>query len=249
MLHLLIQVFPFLHMFKIGDKCFHRSDNIFFFCFLVIQYRLQSFQESIQFFHPSGLQVFNHSQRSEAFRINFFPLHVKFLKPFFSCRIRGEIIHRIYFTIHRHLRGKPPGFLLRGTLLHLISQTMQEPVGDRGEGHHLLFSQFREKDLPVLSQDAGQHTDLSTLLRRNEIAFHIVRRTQRLTLHQPADKSGQQTSVRKSHIGKTGRRYFEPRRIGHDHFLHDLLAGSHDIYRIGRLIRRHAEEMTRRKFR
>ena len=62
MLHLLIQVFPFLHMFKIGDKCFHRSDNIFFFCFLVVQYRLQSFQESIQFFHPAGLQVLNHPQ-------------------------------------------------------------------------------------------------------------------------------------------------------------------------------------------
>ncbi len=66
--------------------------------------------------------------------------------------------------------------------------------------------------------------------------------------HHSLEITRQQTSVGEGYIGKPRRGNRETAGVCHNHLFHDFLTGSHDINRIGSLIRGNAEEMLRGGF-
>ena len=62
------------------------------------------------------------------------------------------------------LFGLFDGFLIRAAFKDVISVRSEELSCDAVEGHHLSFCQLREEDLTVVSQNAGEETDLTGFL-------------------------------------------------------------------------------------
>ena len=206
-------------------------------------------EKRFQFLHRTFLYILYHAQGGKTVHIQFLTRHVELFKVLLAGRVTPEVNYRINLTVFGHLGGKLFGFLVRGAFLFLITQRGQETVANGGEGHHFFFTQLREEDFPVMPQDTGQHADLPAFFRGNKVTSDITRSGQGLFLHDAFQETGQQGAVGKSDIGKSCRGHLELRGIGHDHVLHDAFAGSHDVYRIGCLVRRDTEEMPGRIFR
>lgn len=141
------------------------------------------------------------------------------------------------------------GFIFRSTGQRFQSVFLQEAFGNFGKGEHASGGQFREEDIAIFTQQAGQQADLSRFFRAYEIPFHVGRGGEGLLPGQAVQKSFGQASVGEGHIGKTGGGNLETERPHHDEVFHQLFARPHDVGRIGGFVGRNTEEVPGRHFR
>lgn len=126
------------------------------------------------------------------------------------------------------------------------TELLEEVGAYTRESPHLLLTQLGEEDLPVLTQDARKHADLPALLQGDEVSPDIAGSHQWLTVHHPVQEAQRKRPVGEGDVGEPGRGHLEVGGVGHYQVLHDTFARSHDVDRVGGLVGRDAEKVTRR---
>jgi len=93
------------------------------------------------------------------------------------------------------LRGFEYCFFIRNTGIFLEAVGFHEAITDFREREHLVFAQLWEEHFTAITKDASQHTNLTTLFRRNKVTLHIARSSKRLFLLQTMNPAVRQRTV------------------------------------------------------
>ncbi len=252
-------------MLEVVDELPNRLHHLRLREVLLRKYTLKPGEEPINLIHRVPYRLLHYPKSFEPLHIYLLPRHIKFLIRLLSRSIASKVNHRIRFRVIPHSSSILLRLSIRRALLLLEPLSLHEIITYRRESQHLILPQFREKHLSPITQNTSQHTNLSALLRRHKVRLsehkaeshsdfverlrtrrcqippNITRRSQRLFLLQPMNPPVRQQPIRKSHIRKSRRRHLKILIIRHHQILHDSLRSPHDIHRISRLIRRHAD--------
>ena len=230
-------------MLEVRDELLDRLDDLRLGEVLIGKDGLEPVEEAIDFGHAVADGLLNDAQGLEAVHVELLTRDVELLVGLLAGGVALEIDDGVIGSVLFHLGGEALRFRIRGTFFLAKSLGLHEIVADAAEGEHLVLPEFGEEDFTGIAQDAGEHANLAGFFRAHEIALDIAGGGQGLTLLQPMEPAVRQRAVAESDIGKARGGDLEVFVIGHHEVFHDSLAGSHDIYGIGRLIGGDAEEM------
>lgn len=231
-------------MLEVGKVVLENGDDIGLCGTWAGEYGTKRGEYRLHLLDRTLLGVLDRSKVDEGSLVLDVGIGVELLKGLLAARVAAEELAGIAGggALHRRLclrrrRARPAA----------EAHVVQHVLDDRIERYHVLLRiQLRIDDIAALSHHAGEQAELAGLDGAHEEAPDAQRTAQRLLLCDAVEPPNRQRTVGEGYIGEAGGLDGEPVGVRHDGLLHKLLGGPHDIDRIGRLVRRDAEEGFRR---
>lgn len=232
-------------MVEVFEKAFHDKYNFRFGRICLTKCCGKLFKEGIDFSHGSGFYSGHHTQRLITVHVGRLLVGEELLVGFFAGSVAGGVVYGVIAVGIGQPHSAFDGFLFRAALHHAVSQRLQKVRRDGGEGFDLFFSQFGEENLPASPQHAGEHTDFTAFVGRDEVAGYIIRCREGLSFGDSVHPSVGQRAIAEGNVCETCRGHGEFGGVSHNHLFHDFFGASHDIDGVCGLVGRYAEVVFR----